>query len=332
MNYKRIYNQLIRKRKVEKLEKLQKTDPKYQYCESHHIIPKCLGGSNSKSNIINLTFREHYICHLLLVFHYRSINDKNAFNKMKRALKSFENLDYGTCRNEIFFANSLFKNLTRSYKMSRLTKMKISKAKKGKSWTQAQRDEWEKRKEYNKKHEIKQKAWNKGIPLSDLTKKRMKRTIKKNGNTNLGKKMESNAVKKECFTRLSHKYPDIDWRTFDFDAYIRIPKNAYVSPTPKFYDGKRLYLRHKMIFDFILSQVSYKKYLEMKNSYNKGHPNGYAGKKHKKKTRKKIFIERHKFFFPDVDWDSFDFDSYEKISKKKHRKYIKQFIENQTKV
>lgn len=37
-----------------------------QYTETHHIIPKCLGGLNCSSNLVELTAREHYICHLLL--------------------------------------------------------------------------------------------------------------------------------------------------------------------------------------------------------------------------------------------------------------------------
>lgn len=36
------------------------------YYESHHIIPRSLGGSNEKSNLVLLTPREHYIAHLLL--------------------------------------------------------------------------------------------------------------------------------------------------------------------------------------------------------------------------------------------------------------------------
>lgn len=36
------------------------------YTESHHIIPKSLGGSNNPDNLINLTAKEHYICHRLL--------------------------------------------------------------------------------------------------------------------------------------------------------------------------------------------------------------------------------------------------------------------------
>jgi hypothetical protein len=36
------------------------------YLEKHHIIPKSLGGSNSKDNLVKLTAREHFICHWLL--------------------------------------------------------------------------------------------------------------------------------------------------------------------------------------------------------------------------------------------------------------------------
>ncbi len=36
------------------------------YYEYHHIIPKSFGGNNKKENLILLTAREHYICHLLL--------------------------------------------------------------------------------------------------------------------------------------------------------------------------------------------------------------------------------------------------------------------------
>lgn len=36
------------------------------YFERHHIIPKSMGGDNSKSNLVLLTAKEHYIAHLLL--------------------------------------------------------------------------------------------------------------------------------------------------------------------------------------------------------------------------------------------------------------------------
>ena len=36
------------------------------YKETHHIIPRSLGGDNIKSNLVQLTAREHYIAHALL--------------------------------------------------------------------------------------------------------------------------------------------------------------------------------------------------------------------------------------------------------------------------
>lgn len=36
------------------------------YSEKHHIVPQSLGGSNKKENLVNLSAREHFICHWLL--------------------------------------------------------------------------------------------------------------------------------------------------------------------------------------------------------------------------------------------------------------------------
>ena len=41
--------------------------PKDQYKETHHIIPRSMGGDNSSNNLVDLTAREHFICHKLLV-------------------------------------------------------------------------------------------------------------------------------------------------------------------------------------------------------------------------------------------------------------------------
>lgn len=55
--YIKIYNQLIEKRKI---------NIPIGYTEKHHIIPRCLNGSNDKENIVKLTAREHFVAHLLL--------------------------------------------------------------------------------------------------------------------------------------------------------------------------------------------------------------------------------------------------------------------------
>lgn len=41
--------------------------PAIGYVEEHHIIPTSIGGSDEKWNLVKLTAREHFICHLLLL-------------------------------------------------------------------------------------------------------------------------------------------------------------------------------------------------------------------------------------------------------------------------
>jgi hypothetical protein len=57
MDYTRIYNQIIERAQTRKLE---------GYFEKHHIVPKCIGGLDKKENIVELTAREHFLCHKLL--------------------------------------------------------------------------------------------------------------------------------------------------------------------------------------------------------------------------------------------------------------------------
>ena len=62
--YSKWYNNIIEYRKNNPLIK--------GYKERHHIIPRSCKGSNDKENLIYLTAREHFICHLLLVEIYRN--------------------------------------------------------------------------------------------------------------------------------------------------------------------------------------------------------------------------------------------------------------------
>lgn len=58
------------------------------YTELHHIIPKCLGGNNSRSNMVNLTAREHFICHMLLP---KMVNrNSNFYYKLIKAAVSMK--------------------------------------------------------------------------------------------------------------------------------------------------------------------------------------------------------------------------------------------------
>lgn len=58
MDYQKIYDNLIEKAKF-------RTNLN-ENIEMHHIMPKCMGGSDEKENLVSLTAREHFIAHLLL--------------------------------------------------------------------------------------------------------------------------------------------------------------------------------------------------------------------------------------------------------------------------
>lgn len=57
MNYQKIYNSIIN----QALERVNKS-----YVEKHHIIPRFMGGTDELSNIVKLSPREHYLCHVIL--------------------------------------------------------------------------------------------------------------------------------------------------------------------------------------------------------------------------------------------------------------------------
>lgn len=61
MNYTKHYNLLITTR--QHLNRKKGNDQPY---EMHHIVPRCMGGTNHKENLVLLTPREHYVAHWLL--------------------------------------------------------------------------------------------------------------------------------------------------------------------------------------------------------------------------------------------------------------------------
>jgi len=73
MNYKKIYDTLIHKRKQ---------NPPIGYIENHHIVMRSMGGSNNKENLVKLTGREHWIAHLLLYKIHRNDKTAHACNMM----------------------------------------------------------------------------------------------------------------------------------------------------------------------------------------------------------------------------------------------------------
>jgi hypothetical protein len=77
MNYQKIHDSLIDRAKNRKLE---------GYVETHHIIPKCMNGTNESNNLVELTAREHFLIHWLLHEIYPNNTDlRYAFWSMCRS-------------------------------------------------------------------------------------------------------------------------------------------------------------------------------------------------------------------------------------------------------
>lgn len=119
MNYQKIYNQLIEKRQINKIciKEYKHLYPLEPSPERHHIIPKSLGGSNKKDNLVILTCREHFVAHQLLVKIAQQNNDKNALIKMTHALIRFYNGQQNKCKHisknshQYFYYKKLNKNI-----------------------------------------------------------------------------------------------------------------------------------------------------------------------------------------------------------------------------
>ena len=57
MNYSKVYTQLM--------ERARNRSNIFEY-ETHHVLPKSLGGANTRDNLVKLTLREHFVAHRLL--------------------------------------------------------------------------------------------------------------------------------------------------------------------------------------------------------------------------------------------------------------------------
>lgn len=102
MDYSKIYYQLCHSRQL--LRPGSKPEPAKNY-ETHHILPKCLGGTDENSNLVHLTFREHFIAHRLLTKFHDSPKLKTAMWLMcNRNPKGTNSRVYSYVRSEYIIA------------------------------------------------------------------------------------------------------------------------------------------------------------------------------------------------------------------------------------
>lgn len=165
MNYLNIYNKIINNSKSRSLE---------CYTEKHHIIPKCLGGSNKKENIAVLTAREHFICHRLLVKIYKDNNKMlYALNRLinrytKHSILKINSKTYSKLKKQ-------HADLMSNRIVSKETKLKISKYRTGRKSSQETKDKLSK----SLKGITKSKEWKDKISKAHLGKSKSPESIKK---------------------------------------------------------------------------------------------------------------------------------------------------------
>jgi NUMOD3 motif len=180
--YYRYYNNIIERAKSRVL---------VEYTESHHIIPKSLGGSNSKDNLVKLTGKEHFICHLLLT----KITEGDARKKMV----------YGAWRMAVKGRDDQqrYKMKSRSYEHIRKERSAVLKAKRGKDHPLFGRKtgrtidtfttEW---KENISKAKKGGEPWNKGIPRTQEVKDSVSKANKGKTPWNKNKKSSDETKRK----------------------------------------------------------------------------------------------------------------------------------------
>ena len=194
MNYEKIYNKIIEKRKVEKLSK------KEIYCEGHHIIPVSFDKTLEKdeNNIVNLTAREHYVCHKLLQKIALEKYGKNSHEYMAMTYCMFRmsnNKIYGIKSKDYEFYRKKYADYLKENK-SGVNSPSYGKCGELSASYGKPRSE-ETKKKLSKAH--------KGKKLSEETKKKMSDYWKKHGNWIKGKKVPEE-IRKQMSERMIGRF------------------------------------------------------------------------------------------------------------------------------
>jgi hypothetical protein len=143
MDYRKIYLSIIDKAKISIRD---------EYTENHHIVPKCMGGSNHCENLVRLTYREHFLCHWLLCKMYPDNHKlKSAFAKMLEVTKTKQRI----------VTSKQFESVKRLLKDNRYPWLEKNMKENG---------------PWNKGKKGVQEAWNKGLKMDPATEERKRKT------------------------------------------------------------------------------------------------------------------------------------------------------------
>lgn len=163
------------------------------YGEWHHIIPKSLGGTNEKRNLVKLTAREHFIAHRLLtkmvtgnskrsmIFasHVTSSIGKHKPNSrtIARIKEEYANELRGVARSEE--VKKKISDTLMGFKVSDETKQKISNTTKGRPKSDAFKEQMSERLNDPERDALRREKISlglKGKPRSEETKRKISET------------------------------------------------------------------------------------------------------------------------------------------------------------
>jgi len=125
MDYQKIYEQIVNRA-------LSRGRPNDEY-DRHHIVPRSMGGPDYESNLVNLTLREHFICHLILARMYGGPMIRAAF--MMSSNRKYNNRQYASLRTSYivnFMQGDM--NPSRRFPWTDEQKKKIGIVAKGRKW------------------------------------------------------------------------------------------------------------------------------------------------------------------------------------------------------
>jgi HNH endonuclease. len=196
------------------------------YIEKHHIVPRSMGGKDTKENLVVLTAREHYIAHLLLT---KCVENKykgkmlHAYIMMAQVKDSNQERFY-KINSRIFEVRKIESDkLKREYKHTEKARESISKNLKG-----VPKPEFtEEHKNNISKGHKGQKAWNEGlkgvVKCSDETKAKMSESAKgrvvKDSTKNKLSLLSKNTI--VCYDKIKDVVVKIDIGIFNKEKNIR---------------------------------------------------------------------------------------------------------------
>jgi len=224
-----------------------KQNPPDGRVEKHHIVPRSMGGSNSKDNLIPLSPRWHFVAHWLLWKAYKNSKMANAFwtmaccnqerinSKTYSIVREVAAQSISKARKGIIISDkhkAILKELMTGRVVSQETREKLSKASKGKKRSAevcAQMSERNKGKKHSEETKAKMSAAKKGKP-SNTAGKTFKKKVpvtleqrQKMSERRLGTKMSLESSEKKRQSMMGKKLPPdvlerlkIYWKSEEF--------------------------------------------------------------------------------------------------------------------